>query len=45
MESTDNGSPGSDKGKPLDRSVEDLTKSNSSSPTQGSSKARHLTVR
>ncbi|XP_019410106.1 PREDICTED: formin-like protein 1 isoform X1 [Crocodylus porosus] len=45
MESTDNGSLGSDKGKPLDRSVEDLSKSNSSSPTQGSSKARHLTVR
>ncbi|XP_064380519.1 formin-like protein 1 isoform X2 [Dromaius novaehollandiae] len=45
MESADNGSPGSDKGKSLERSVEDLSKSNSSSPTQGSSKARHLTVR
>nr|XP_025963698.1 formin-like protein 1 [Dromaius novaehollandiae] len=44
MESADNGSPGSDKGKSLERSVEDLSKSNSSSPTQGSSKARHLTV-
>lgn len=45
MESTENGSPGSDKGKPLERSVEDLSKSNSSSPTQGVSKVRHLTVR
>nr|XP_056719298.1 LOW QUALITY PROTEIN: formin-like protein 1 [Euleptes europaea] len=45
MDSTDNGSPGSDKGKALDRSVEDLSRSNSSSPTQGSSKMRHPTVR
>ncbi|XP_054851312.1 formin-like protein 1 [Eublepharis macularius] len=45
MDSTDNGSPGSDKGKALDRSVEDLSRSNSSSPTQGSSKTRHPTVR
>ncbi|KAJ6633944.1 hypothetical protein lerEdw1_014237, partial [Lerista edwardsae] len=45
MDSTDNGSPGSDKGKALDRSMEDLSRSNSSSPTQGSSKSRHLTVR
>ncbi|KAM6449793.1 formin-like protein 1 isoform 3-T3 [Liasis olivaceus] len=44
MDSTDNGSPGSDKGKALDRSVEDLSRSNSS-PTQGSTKTRHLTVR
>ncbi|XP_061448168.1 formin-like protein 1 isoform X2 [Rhineura floridana] len=44
MDSTDNGSPGSDKGKVLDRSMEDLSRSNSS-PTQGSSKTRHLTVR
>ncbi|KAM6042761.1 LOW QUALITY PROTEIN: formin-like protein 1 [Theristicus caerulescens] len=44
MESTENGSPGSDKGKVLERSLEDLSKSNSSSPTQGSSKMRHLTV-
>ncbi|XP_077169055.1 formin-like protein 1 isoform X3 [Paroedura picta] len=44
MDSTDNGSPGSDKGKALDRSVEDLSRSNSSSPTQGCSK-RHPTVR
>ncbi|XP_013913773.1 PREDICTED: formin-like protein 1 isoform X3 [Thamnophis sirtalis] len=44
MDSTDNGSPGSDKGKALDRSVEDLSRSNCS-PTQGSIKARHLTVR
>ncbi|XP_074972922.1 formin-like protein 1 isoform X2 [Phalacrocorax aristotelis] len=45
MESAENGSPGSDKGKVLERSLEDLSKSNSSSPTQGSSKVRHLTVR
>ncbi|KAM6399137.1 formin-like protein 1 [Rhynochetos jubatus] len=44
MESAENGSPGSDKGKVLERSLEDLSKSNSSSPTQGSSKVRHLTV-
>ncbi|XP_075299634.1 formin-like protein 1 isoform X3 [Opisthocomus hoazin] len=44
MENAENGSPGSEKGKVLERSVEDLSKSNSSSPTQGSSKARHLTV-
>uniref|UniRef100_A0A8C8BAI0 Formin like 1 n=1 Tax=Otus sunia TaxID=257818 RepID=A0A8C8BAI0_9STRI len=43
MESAENGSPGSDKGKGLERSLEDLSKSNSSSPTQGSSKMRHLT--
>ncbi|XP_023798407.1 formin-like protein 1 [Cyanistes caeruleus] len=42
MESTEN-SPGSDKGK--ERSLEDLNKSTSSSPTQGSSKPRPLTVR
>ncbi|XP_053119137.1 formin-like protein 1 isoform X3 [Hemicordylus capensis] len=45
MDSTDNGSPGSDKGKALDRSMEDLSRSNSSSPTQGSTKTRHMTVR
>lgn len=45
MESSENGSPGSDKGKVLERSLEDLNKSNSSPPMQGSSKARHLTVR
>ncbi|XP_069642872.1 formin-like protein 1 isoform X3 [Haliaeetus albicilla] len=44
MESAENGSPGSDKGKGLERSLEDLSKSSSSSPTQGSSKVRHLTV-
>uniref|UniRef100_A0A670YX14 Formin like 1 n=1 Tax=Pseudonaja textilis TaxID=8673 RepID=A0A670YX14_PSETE len=43
MDSTDNGSPGSDKGKALDRSVEDLSRSNCS-PTQGSIKTRHLTA-
>ncbi|XP_048169941.1 LOW QUALITY PROTEIN: formin-like protein 1 [Corvus hawaiiensis] len=43
MESTENSSPGSDKGK--ERSLEDLNKSTSSSPTQGSSKMRPLTVR
>ncbi|XP_053821258.1 formin-like protein 1 isoform X3 [Vidua chalybeata] len=42
MESAEN-SPGSDKGK--ERSLEDLNKSTSSSPTQGSSKPRPLTVR
>ncbi|XP_036254626.2 LOW QUALITY PROTEIN: formin-like protein 1 [Molothrus ater] len=42
MESSEN-SPGSDKGK--ERSLEDLNKSSSSSPTQGSSKPRPLTVR
>ncbi|XP_065555324.1 formin-like protein 1 isoform X2 [Lathamus discolor] len=45
MESSENGSPGSDKGKVLERSLEDLNKSSSSPPTQGSSKVRHLTVR
>ncbi|XP_065433730.1 formin-like protein 1 isoform X2 [Chrysemys picta bellii] len=45
VESADNGSPGSDKGKSPDRSMEDLSKSNSSSPTQGSSKTRNLTIR
>ncbi|KAM3823210.1 formin-like protein 1 [Vipera latastei] len=44
MDSTDNGSPGSDKGKALDRSLEDLSRNNCS-PTQGSIKTRHLTVR
>ncbi|XP_053944580.1 formin-like protein 1 isoform X2 [Cuculus canorus] len=44
MESAENGSPGSDKGKVLEQSLEDLSKSNSSSPTQGASKMRHLTV-
>ncbi|XP_060637159.2 formin-like protein 1 isoform X2 [Anolis sagrei] len=43
MDSTDNGSPGSDKGRPLDRSMEDLSRN--SSPTQGSTKTRHFTVR
>ncbi|XP_067869288.1 formin-like protein 1 [Heterodontus francisci] len=46
MESTDNGGIASEKSKPLDRSVEDLTRGNSS-PTHGSSRtsSRHLTVR
>ncbi|XP_072860256.2 formin-like protein 1 isoform X2 [Pogona vitticeps] len=43
MDSTDNGSPGSDKGKPLERSMEDLSRNNS--PTQGSTKTRHFTAR
>ncbi|XP_051894779.1 formin-like protein 1 isoform X2 [Pristis pectinata] len=45
MESTDNGGIASEKSKPLDRSVEDLSRGNS--PTHGSSRAsgRHLTVR
>ncbi|XP_068068246.1 formin-like protein 1 isoform X6 [Anomalospiza imberbis] len=42
MESAEN-SPGSDKGK--ERSLEDLNRSTSSSPPQGSSKPRPLTVR
>ncbi|XP_078280997.1 formin-like protein 1 isoform X3 [Rhinoraja longicauda] len=44
MESTDNGGIASEKSKPLDRSVEDLSRSNS--PTHGPSRAsgRHLTV-
>ncbi|XP_065507014.1 formin-like protein 1 [Caloenas nicobarica] len=45
MESTENGSPGSDKGKGLERSLEDLSKGSSSSPPLLSSKVRHLTVR
>ncbi|XP_071584438.1 formin-like protein 1 isoform X2 [Heliangelus exortis] len=45
MESTENGSPGSDKGKGTERSLEDLNKSSSSPPPQGPPKARHLTVR
>ncbi|XP_064030760.1 formin-like protein 1 isoform X2 [Pogoniulus pusillus] len=45
MESAENGSPGSDKGKGSEQSLEDLSKSNSSSPTQCSSKVRQLTVR
>ncbi|GCC18221.1 hypothetical protein chiPu_0017852 [Chiloscyllium punctatum] len=46
MENTDNGGIASEKSKPLDRSVEDLSRGNSS-PTHGSSRAssRHLTVR
>ncbi|XP_069761113.1 formin-like protein 1 isoform X2 [Narcine bancroftii] len=46
MESTDNGGIATEKSKPLDRSVEDLSRANSS-PTHGSSRAsgRHLTVR
>ncbi|XP_067825184.1 formin-like protein 1 isoform X2 [Heptranchias perlo] len=46
MESTDNGGIASEKSKPLDRSVEDLSRGNSS-PTHGSSRTggRHLTVR
>ncbi|XP_064895900.1 LOW QUALITY PROTEIN: formin-like protein 1 [Columba livia] len=45
MESAENGSPGSDKGKGLERSLEDLSKGSSSSPPLLSSKVRHLTVR
>nr|XP_033773838.1 formin-like protein 1 isoform X1 [Geotrypetes seraphini] len=45
MESTDNGPGSPEKTKSLDRSVEDLSKNTSSSPTHGSSRARHLTVR
>uniref|UniRef100_A0A8C8SRR4 Formin like 1 n=1 Tax=Pelusios castaneus TaxID=367368 RepID=A0A8C8SRR4_9SAUR len=45
MESTDNGSPGSDKGKSPNRSMEDLSKSNFSSPTHGTSKASRKALR
>ncbi|KAK2512537.1 Fmnl1, partial [Columba guinea] len=45
MESAENGSPGSDKGKGLEHSLEDLSKGSSSSPPLLSSKVRHLTVR
>ncbi|XP_061873899.1 formin-like protein 1 isoform X2 [Colius striatus] len=47
MESAENGSPGSDRdrGKGTERSLEDLSKTSSSSPTQGISKVRHLTIR
>ncbi|KAG5854967.1 hypothetical protein ANANG_G00043700 [Anguilla anguilla] len=46
MESMDNGGLPGDRGKPLDKSVEDLSKSASNSPTHGASKAaRALTVR
>nr|XP_015217576.1 PREDICTED: formin-like protein 1 isoform X4 [Lepisosteus oculatus] len=46
MESVDNGGPTVDRGKNLERSVEDLTRSAGNSPTHGASKAsRHLTVR
>ncbi|XP_071674155.1 formin-like protein 1 isoform X3 [Patagioenas fasciata] len=45
MESTENGSPGSDKGKGLEISLEDLNKGSSSSPPLLSSKVRQLTVR
>ncbi|XP_028931953.1 formin-like protein 1 [Ornithorhynchus anatinus] len=44
MESTDNGTPSPEKLKPLERSVEDLSKG-PSSPPQMSSRTRHLTVR
>ncbi|KAM6295619.1 LOW QUALITY PROTEIN: formin-like protein 1 [Aegotheles albertisi] len=44
MESTENGSPGSDKGRGSERSLEDLSRTNSSPPPQGTSKVRHLTV-
>lgn len=44
MESTDNGAPSSDKNKPLEQSVEDLSKGPPSSlPPQP--KSRHLTIK
>ncbi|KAK2492632.1 hypothetical protein MC885_003549 [Smutsia gigantea] len=44
MESTDNGAPGSEKSKPLEQSVEDLSKGSPSSlPPQP--KSRHLTIK
>ncbi|XP_041087295.1 formin-like protein 1 [Polyodon spathula] len=46
IESVDNGGPIPEKGKPLDRSVEDLSKSAGNSPTHTSSKSpRQLTIR
>ncbi|XP_016049193.1 formin-like protein 1 isoform X2 [Erinaceus europaeus] len=44
MESTDNGLPGSEKSKPLEQSVEDLSKSPPSS-VQSQPKSRHLTIK
>ncbi|XP_054987626.1 formin-like protein 1 isoform X1 [Sorex araneus] len=44
MESTDNGAPGSEKSKPLEQSVEDLTKGPSPTPTP-QPKTRHLTIK
>ncbi|XP_046888077.1 formin-like protein 1 isoform X1 [Hypomesus transpacificus] len=46
MESLDNGTLPTDKGKPLDKSVEDLSRSASNSPTHGASKTgRPFTTR
>ncbi|KAM8795423.1 formin-like protein 1 [Eudromia elegans] len=45
MESTDGGSPGSDKGRSPERSAEDMSRSSSASPTQGSSRGRPLAAR
>lgn len=44
MESTDNGAPTSEKSKPLDQSVEDLSKG-SPSPLPTQPKSRHLTIK
>ncbi|XP_029428405.1 formin-like protein 1 isoform X2 [Rhinatrema bivittatum] len=45
MENVDNGPASPEKSKSLDRSVEDLSRNTSPSPTHGSSRVRHLTVR
>ncbi|XP_066554578.1 formin-like 1b isoform X2 [Amia ocellicauda] len=46
MENVDNGGPVTEKTKPLEKSMEDLTKSAGNSPTHSANKAtRHLTVR
>ncbi|KAB1265888.1 Formin-like protein 3 [Camelus dromedarius] len=44
MESTDNGAPGSEKSKPLEQSVEDLSKGPPSS-SAAQPKSRHLTIK
>lgn len=44
MESTDNGVPGSEKSKPLEQSVEDLSKGLPSALSQ-QPKSRHLTIK
>lgn len=44
MESTDNGAPGSEKSKPLEQSVEDLSKGPPSSLAV-QPKSRHLTIK
>ncbi|KAG8505089.1 Formin-like protein 2 [Galemys pyrenaicus] len=45
MESTDNGTPSSEKSKPLEQSVEDLSKSPQQGPAPAQPKSRHLTIK